>query len=95
MLGVMLPYTPLHYLLFEGSFDALVMTSATLSYRPVLSGDEEAIRELRGIADGFLMHNREILTKCDDSVCAVLNKEEYFFRRSRGYVPYPVRFAGI
>ena len=95
MLGVMLPYTPLHYLLFEGSFDALVMTSANLSDRPVLSGDEEAIRELRGIADGFLMHNREILTKCDDSVCAVLNKEEYFFRRSRGYVPHPVRFAGF
>ena len=94
-LGVMLPYTPLHYLLFEGSFDALVMTSANLSERPVLSGDEEATEELRGIADGFLLHNREILTKCDDSVCTVLNGQEYFFRRSRGYVPYPVRYAGF
>lgn len=92
-LGVMLPYTPLHYLLFGEEFDALVMTSANLSDTPIVYQNEEAIEKLRGIADGFLLHNRDIQTRCDDSLCMVLGENEYFLRRSRGYVPYPVRIS--
>ena len=92
-LGVMLPYTPLHYLLFGETFDALVMTSANLSDTPILHRNSEAVEKLRGIADGFLLHDREIQTRCDDSLCMVLDGGEYFFRRSRGYVPYPIRFS--
>ena len=88
--GVMLPYTPLHVLLFGEDFDTLVMTSANLSDTPILKDNEEATRELKGIADGFLMHNRVIQTRCDDSLCWVLDGTEYFARRSRGYVPQPV-----
>ena len=89
-LGVMLPYTPLHVLLFENSFDMLVMTSANLSDTPIIKDNETAVGELYGIAEGFLMHDRVIQTRCDDSLCWVLNGKEYFARRSRGYVPQPV-----
>ncbi len=89
--GVMLPYTPLHVLLFGDDIDMLVMTSANLSDTPMLTDNREALRALRGIADGFLLHDREIQTRCDDSLCWVLDGKEYFARRSRGYVPYPVR----
>ena len=95
MLGVMLPYTPLHYLLFEHTDDMLVMTSANLSETPIISGNEEALERLKGIADGFLLHDRDIVTKCDDSLCAVVEGEISFCRRSRGYVPYPVIFSGL
>ena len=89
-LGVMLPYTPLHVLLFGDDIDTLVMTSANLSDTPILKDNEAALDELRGIADGFLLHNRLIQTRCDDSLCWVLDGHEYFSRRSRGYVPQPV-----
>ena len=89
--GVMLPYTPLHVLLFGDDIDMLVMTSANLSDTPMLTDNDEALRNLRGIADGFLLHNRDIQTRCDDSLCWVLEGKEYFARRSRGYVPFPVR----
>ncbi len=89
--GVMLPYTPLHVLLFGDDIDMLVMTSANLSDTPMMTENEEAVRELRGIADGFLLHDRKIQTRCDDSLCWVLGEGEYFARRSRGYVPFPVR----
>lgn len=87
-LGVMLPYTPLHYLLMEG-FDALVMTSANRSDCPVMYENQEALEHLRGIADGFLMHNRDIVTRCDDSLLRVFDGKPYFLRRSRGYAPRP------
>ena len=93
-LGVMLPYTPLHVLLFGQDLDALVMTSANLSDTPIVSDNQEALERLRGIADGFLLHNRDIQTRCDDSLCWVLNGREYFARRSRGYVPFPVPVPG-
>ena len=93
-LGVMLPYTPLHVLLFGEDLDALVMTSANLSDTPIVFRNEEALTRLRGIADGFLLHNRDIQTRCDDSLCWVLDGEEYFARRSRGYVPFPLRVPG-
>ena len=88
--GVMLPYTPLHYLLFGDDIDMLVMTSANLSDTPIIYGNDEAREKLRGIADGFLLHDRDIQTRCDDSLCFCLGGEEYFIRRSRGYVPFPV-----
>ena len=88
-LGVMLPYTPLHYLLMEG-FDALVMTSANRSDCPVMYDNREALEHLKGIADGFLMHNRDIVTRCDDSLLRVFDGKDYFLRRSRGYAPQPL-----
>ena len=89
-IGVMLPYTPLHVLLFGDDIDMLIMTSANLSDTPILKDNEEALKALQGIADGFLLHNRLIQTRCDDSLCWVLDGQEYFARRSRGYVPQPV-----
>ena len=88
--GVMLPYTPLHVLLFGDDIEMLIMTSANLSDTPIVKDNEEALEALHGIADGFLMHNRKIQTRCDDSLCWVLDGHEYFARRSRGYVPQPV-----
>ena len=88
--GVMLPYTPLHVLLMDGAFDMLVMTSANLSDTPIMYRNDEAVEKLRGIADGFLLHDRDIQTRCDDSLCFCLEGREYFLRRSRGYVPFPV-----
>ncbi|MBR2716998.1 MAG: carbamoyltransferase HypF, partial [Oscillospiraceae bacterium] len=89
--GVMLPYTPLHVLLFGDDIDMLVMTSANLSDTPIVFKNEEARERLSGIADGFLLHDREIQTRCDDSLCWVLDGKEYPARRSRGYAPYPIR----
>lgn len=88
-LGLMLPYTPLHYLLLEG-FPALVMTSANPSDCPVFTGNVEAVEGLQGIADGFLLHNRDIVTRCDDSLLRIFRGKEYPLRRSRGYVPQPL-----
>ena len=86
----MLPYTPLHYLLFGDDIDMLIMTSANLSDTPMMYRNDEAVEKLHGIADGFLLHNRDIQTRCDDSLCWVLGGAEYFARRSRGYVPFPI-----
>ena len=89
-LGVMLPYTPLHVLLLGDDIDYLVMTSANISETPIISGNAEALEALRGIADGFLLHDRDIQTKCDDSLIRIYAGRDYPLRRSRGYVPYPV-----
>ena len=93
MLGVMLPYTPLHYLLFDENarFDALVMTSGNLSEEPIAYTNEDARKRLSSLADAFLMHNRDIHIRCDDSVTRVFEKEIYPLRRSRGYAPFPVK----
>ena len=88
-LGIMLPYTPLHHLLME-DFDALVMTSANLSDDPVIVDNEDALARLSGIADGFLIHNRDITTRCDDSLYRVFRGKDYPLRRSRGYAPQPL-----
>ncbi|MBE6962439.1 MAG: carbamoyltransferase HypF [Ruminococcaceae bacterium] len=88
-LGLMLPYTPLHYLLME-DFPALIMTSANLSDDPVIIDNDQAVARLQGIADGFLLHNRDITTRCDDSLLRVFRGKDYPIRRSRGYAPQPL-----
>ena len=89
-LGVMLPYTPLHTMLFDDALDILVMTSANFSEEPIASENEEALLRLRDIADAFLVHNRPIWLKCDDSVTIYLSGKMRQIRRSRGYVPAPI-----
>ncbi|SPF34146.1 (NiFe) hydrogenase maturation protein HypF [Candidatus Desulfosporosinus infrequens] len=89
-LGIILPYTPLHHLLFKGPYDFLVMTSANLSGRPLIYTNDEAMEGLKGIADYFLTHNRDIYHPCDDSVVQVIGNEAVFLRRARGYVPLPI-----
>lgn len=86
--GIMLPYTPLHYLLFADGLDALIMTSANISDQPLIIDNQQALEKLNGIADYFLVHNRDIYNPCDDSVMSVTGlKTPHFFRRARGYVP--------
>jgi len=91
-LGLFLPYTPLHHLLFQsGKFEALVMTSGNLSEEPIAIDNEEAVRRLNRIADAFLVHDREIVRRCDDSVVRVAAGQPQNLRRSRGFVPVPVQ----
>jgi hydrogenase maturation protein HypF len=90
-LGLFLPYAPLQHLLFaDRRVKALVMTSANLSEEPIAIDNDEALGRLRGIADAFLMHDREILQRCDDSVAAVVDEAPQLIRRARGYVPLAV-----
>jgi hydrogenase maturation protein HypF len=90
-LGIFLPYTPVHHLLFAaGKFAALVMTSANLSEEPIAIDNHEAVERLGAIADSFLVHNRDILRRCDDSVIRVSAGRAHQIRRSRGFVPVPV-----
>jgi hydrogenase maturation protein HypF len=88
--GVMLPYTPLHYLLLQQGFLALVLTSGNVSDEPIAVDNEEAFRRLSGIADYFLTHNRDIYVRNDDSVVRVIGGKARMIRRSRGYAPLPV-----
>lgn len=89
-IGVMLPYTPHHHLLLaDPELSCLVMTSANPSGLPIVYKDEEAFHYLDGIADYFLVHNREILHPVDDSVVQLNDGKVDFLRRSRGYVPDP------
>lgn len=104
-LGVMLPYTPLQYLLFHEAAGRptgtawlaqphslrLIMTSANPGGEPLVIGDEEAVQRLQGIADGFVTHNRAILARCDDSVLALGPEKPCFIRRARGYTPQAIR----
>lgn len=92
-LGFMLPYTPLHHLLLEaapGHPAVLVMTSANLRDEPIAYRDEEAKSRLGAIADAFMLHDRAIHMRTDDSVVAEFRQRAYFFRRSRGYAPTPL-----
>jgi len=114
-IGVMLPYTPLHYMLFYAIddrrvtphsshpiFDALIMTSGNISEEPIAFRNDDALSRLSSLADAFLLHNRPIHIRCDDSVTRIINlessntfksKDKFFFlpiRRSRGYAPDPI-----
>lgn len=98
--GAMLPYTPLHYLLFfypftshlsllTSHFLALVMTSGNLSEEPIVVDNGIALERLKDIADAFLINNRDIYMRTDDSVCIVIKGRPRLVRRSRGYAPMP------
>lgn len=94
-LGVMLPYTPLHALLFQAGepqaqASLLVMTSANRRGEPLVASNEEALRLLEGIADAFLLHDRDIVARCDDSVMRLVDAPG-FIRRARGYTPAAIR----
>jgi hydrogenase maturation protein HypF len=89
-LGVMLAYTPLHYLLLHDTGTLLVMTSGNRSDEPVAYCDDEAFAQLCEIADYFLVHDRPIHMRCDDSVMRLARRDVYPVRRSRGYAPAPL-----
>jgi hydrogenase maturation protein HypF len=88
--GVMLPYTPLHYLVVQSGFTALVMTSGNISEEPMAIANDEAFNRLSGVADFFLSHNRDIVVPCDDSIVRHSSGMTRLIRRSRGYAPTPV-----
>ncbi len=106
-LGIMLPYSPIHYLIFHALLDhpaghdwlnkknniALIATSANLSGEPLIIDDEEACLGLNEIADHVVSYNREILTRVDDSVVRLINHTPYFIRRARGFVPAGIKLA--
>jgi hydrogenase maturation protein HypF len=89
--GVMLPYTGLHYMLFDRVDDAaFVMTSANPPNQPIVMDNDEALKTLGGTVDYFLFYNRKIAYRCDDSVLRVHGNRNVFVRRSRGYAPAPI-----
>jgi hydrogenase maturation protein HypF len=93
-LGVMLPYTPLHHLLLREVGVPLVMTSGNLSEEPIAKDNDEALRRLGPLADAFLLHDRDIYARYDDSVWFVPSPEQpQPIRRARGYAPHPVRVS--
>jgi len=96
-LGFMLPYTPLHYLLFHSQLRILVMTSGNFSDEPIIYKNEDALRKLTGITNFLLVHNRDIFVQCDDSVVRILpdTGDEIILRRARGYVPEPITVQSI
>jgi len=89
-LGVMLPYTPLHHVLLREAGMPLVMTSGNISEEPIAKDNDEAIRRLKGIADFFVVHNRDIYARYDDSLAIVEKGKPQLVRRARGYAPYPI-----
>jgi hydrogenase maturation protein HypF len=89
-LGVMLPYTPLHHLLLREFGGPLVMTSGNLSEEPIAKDNEEALARLASVADAFLLHDRGIRARYDDSVVRVIDGAPVLLRRARGYAPVPV-----
>ena len=89
-IGVMLPYAPLHHLLLAAAACPLVMTSGNLSDEPIATGNDEARERLRGVADYFLLHDRDILARVDDSVVRFVDGAPVLMRRARGYAPLPL-----
>lgn len=95
-LGVMLPYTPLHELIFQrNDIEILVMTSANTSGLPLEYDNKSAVKNLGQIVDYFLLHNRDIHIPVDDSIVKVINNEVRIIRRARGYVPNPIKYESI
>ncbi len=89
-LGLMLPYTPVHHMLLRDTGLPLVMTSGNLSEEPIARDNDEALKRLSGIADYFLVHNRDIYSRYDDSVAMVEKGTSQLLRRARSYAPYPI-----
>jgi len=88
--GFMLCYAPLHFLLFGEGLEVLVMTSGNISDEPLICKNQEALEKLGGIADAFLLHNREIFRQVDDSIVHFIDGQPVLLRRARGYVPTPI-----
>ena len=93
LVGLMLPYTPLHHLLLAAIARPLVMTSANPSDEPICADNAEAVARLGAIADALVVHDRSIATRCDDSVARVIAGKPALLRRSRGYVPRAIALA--
>jgi hydrogenase maturation protein HypF len=93
LLGLMLPYSPIHHLLLDRGPDALVLTSANRSDEPICFTEDDAAQRLPPLCDAVLDHNRPIHVPCDDSVVRVVDDRELPIRRSRGYAPLPVDFG--
>ncbi len=93
--GIFLPYTPLHRLLLDRADMPLVMTSGNVTDEPIATGNDEAMERLAGIADIFLLHNREIVQRSDDSVVRRVAGKTYPIRRARGLVPAPIVIKGL
>jgi hydrogenase maturation protein HypF len=93
LVGLMLPYTPLHHLLLADAGRPLIMTSGNLSEEPIAYRNGEALDRLARVADLFLLHDRPIVTRCDDSIARVTAGRPILFRRSRGYVPRALPLA--
>ncbi len=89
-LGVMVPYTPLHHLILKDSSMFLIMTSGNLSEEPIACQNDEALRRLGHLADLFLLHNRDIYSRYDDSVNRIFEGKPMLIRRARSYAPYPI-----
>ncbi|MBM3705587.1 MAG: carbamoyltransferase HypF, partial [Actinobacteria bacterium] len=89
--GAILPYTPIHHLLFKYISIPLVMTSGNISEEPIASGNNEALDRLKDICDFFLIHDRDINSKYDDSVLKIISNKEMAIRRARGMAPYPLK----
>jgi hydrogenase maturation protein HypF len=84
----MMPYTGIHHMIFKHLDEpALIMTSGNRPGLPMAKSNQDSFRELEGIADYFLLHNREIVNRADDSVIKIIGGRKVFLRRSRGYVP--------
>ncbi len=92
-LGIMLAYTPLHCLLLEHGPDILVMTSGNRSGEPLSIDNQDALDAFSHIADFFLLHNRDIYFRADDSIVRIQAEKTRFVRRSRGYAPLPIQLA--
>jgi hydrogenase maturation protein HypF len=88
--GFMLCYAPLHHLLFAEDIEVLVMTSGNIADEPLICKNEQALKKLGGVADAFLMHNREIYRQVDDSIVHFADEQPVLLRRARGYVPRPI-----
>jgi hydrogenase maturation protein HypF len=88
--GFMLCYAPLHYLLFAEGIEVLVMTSGNVSDEPLICRNEKALERLGGVADAFLMHDRQIYRQIDDSIVHLIDGKPVLLRRARGYVPTPI-----
>ena len=88
----MIPYTPMHHLLFNHTSIPLVLTSGNITEEPIAYTNEEALDKLKNICDFFLIHDRDIYSRYDDSVIKIVDGKEMIIRRARGYAPYPVKF---
>jgi hydrogenase maturation protein HypF len=89
-IGAFLPYTPLHHLIISRLNKAVVATSANLSDEPIVKDEDDAVKRLSDVADHFLIHNRGIVRRCDDSVVRIVSERQVPVRRSRGFAPLPV-----